>query len=110
MALEHGRVIQVADAIVILSNRTADLLMDIERTLTANTGLAIDWGAAEKPAYIDEAANGNLSGRLFTRQQVSNAIGSLDWVRKLLTNQSMTNSQGNHVGNLTHLARTIREG
>jgi hypothetical protein len=56
------------------------------------------------PSYMDLEANGNLKDRTFTPQEVSNAIGSLDWVRKLLTNQAMTGSQGDHLGNLNKLA------
>jgi len=57
------------------------------------------------PDYMQVEANGNLSGRTFDPAQVSNAVGSLDWVRKLLTNQAMTGSQGDHLGNLNQLAR-----
>jgi hypothetical protein len=104
MALQYDRVAQVADAFVAVSNRMVALLTDINQLLEHNSDQAIDWGASETPAYINEEANGNLSGRMFSRQQVSNAIGSLDWVRKLLTNQAMTGSQGDHLGNLNQLA------
>lgn len=59
------------------------------------------------PDYIDLEANGNLSGRTFTPAAVSNAIGSLNWIRSLLTNQSMTGSQGDHLGNLNQLASPL---
>lgn len=59
------------------------------------------------PEYMNLEANGNLSGRLYTPQAVSNAIGSLDWVRKLLTNQVMTGSQGDHLGNLNQLGSPL---
>jgi hypothetical protein len=62
------------------------------------------------PDYITEeaagsAGPGNLSGRTFTRANVSNAIGSLDNLRKLLTNQAAT--QGDHLGNLNQLAKPL---
>ena len=108
MALQHSRVAEMADALAAVSTDQANLLAKINRLLELNSDLAIDWGAAETPAYITEEASGpgtgNLSGRTFSRQQVSNAIGSLDWVRKLLTNQAMTGSQGDHLGNLNQLA------
>lgn len=62
------------------------------------------------PDYFSQEQNGNLSGRTFSRQQVSNAIGSLDWVRKLLTNQDMSGSQGDHLGNLNQLSRPLGGG
>lgn len=107
MALQHDRVIEVADAIATVSNELSRLLARLNQVLEHNSDQAIDWGAGSTPAYITEEANGNLSGRTFSRQAVSNAIGSLDWVRKLLTNQSMTGSQGDHLGNLNQLARPL---
>lgn len=100
MALNYNRVQQEAQAIQSLAADVRVLLRRIDDTLRHNSAMAIDWGNASKPAYIDEDASVNLSGYSFTRQEVSNAIGSLDWVRKLLTNQSMTGSQGDHLGNL----------
>jgi hypothetical protein len=55
------------------------------------------------PDYFTLEANGNLSGRTFAPAECSNAIGSLDQFRKLLTNQAAT--QGDHLGNLNKLAR-----
>jgi hypothetical protein len=64
---------------------------------------------APQPEYFDQESNGNLGGKVFSRQDIANAIGSLDWIRKLLTNQVMTGSQGDHLGNLNKLARAERE-
>jgi hypothetical protein len=61
-----------------------------------------------QPEYFDQEPNGNLGGKVFSRQDIANAIGSLDWVRKLLTNQVMTGSQGDHLGNLNKLSRAVR--
>ena len=55
------------------------------------------------PDYFDLEANGNLSGRTFSPANVSNAVGSLDQIRRALTNLSVT--QGDHLGNLNQLAR-----
>jgi SAM-dependent MidA family methyltransferase len=107
MPLQNSTVQAEADAIANIANRTAKLLADLHKVLEHNSDLAIDWGAGSTPAYITEEANGNLSGRTFTRQEVANAIGSLDWVRKLLTNQTMTGSQGDHLGNLNKLAAPL---
>ena len=57
------------------------------------------------PSYLTEEANGNLSGRLYTRQEVSNAIFSLEQLQRVLTNQTIT--QGDHLGNLNKLARPL---
>lgn len=104
MALTYNRVQQVATAAAQLSNQMAELLGDVNRFLEYNTDQAIDWAAGSLPAYIEESAEGNLSGYAYSRQAVANAIGSLDWFRKLLTNQSMSGSQGDHLGNLNQLA------
>lgn len=107
MALQFDRVRETAEAIAGLSNTASKLLADVNRVLEYNSDQAIDWGAAAKPAYIDEEINGNLSGKTYSRQAVANAIGSLDWIRKLLTNQSMTGSQGDHLGNLNQLGSPL---
>lgn len=103
MALVFERVQEEAAAGVTLARDTATLLTRIQQFLEHNSDQAIDWGAGATPAYIEENAAGNVEGFYFSRQDMSNAIGSLDWVRKLLTNQSMTGSQGDHLGNLNKL-------
>lgn len=57
------------------------------------------------PDYITEETNGtsNLSGKVYDRIQLSNAIGSLIQFDRYMTNQSVT--QGDHGGNLNQLAR-----
>lgn len=57
------------------------------------------------PDYITEETNGtsNLSGRTFTRVEVSDAIGSLAQFDRLMANLSLT--QGDHAGNLSKLAK-----
>ena len=107
MALQYERVAATADAVADVCNQLATLRALIDQLLEYNSDQAIDWGAAAKPAYINEQANGNLEGRYYTRQEVANAIGSLDWVRKLLGNQAMTGSQGDHLGNLNKLVRPL---
>ena len=107
MALIFDRVLTTADALADLCNRTATLLADVNQVLEYNSDQAIDWAAGSTPAYITEDAAGNISGRGFSRQEVANAIGSLDWIRKLLLNQSMTGSQGDHLGNVNKLGRPL---
>lgn len=58
------------------------------------------------PEYITLDPNGNLNNRAYTPGEVSNAIGSLDQIRKLLTNQTPT--VGDHLGNLNKLANATR--
>lgn len=107
MALAFPRVLETADAVAAVANNLALCLVQINQVLEYNSDQAIDWGAGSTPGYITEDAAGNIQGRSYTRQEMANAIGSLDWVRKLLTNQTMTGSQGDHLGNLNHLARPL---
>lgn len=107
MTLEYTRVSSTASAVEDVANQMASLLATINQLLEFNSDQSIDWGAGATPAYITEQANGNLQGKTYARQDVSNAIGSLDWIRKLLTNQSMTGSQGDHLGNLNKLCRPL---
>lgn len=57
------------------------------------------------PNYMDLESNGNLKDKAYTPAAVSNAIGSLDQVRRLLTNQAATT--GDHLGNLNQLASPL---
>lgn len=104
MALNAARTLETANAVETLCRNVAAILADIDDVLEYNSDQAIDWAAGSTPAYIPEDAAGNIEGKNYSRQAVSNAIGSLDWVRKLLTNQSMTSSQGDHLGNLNILS------
>lgn len=107
MALVNARVTLTAEALEDVANQMASLLATINQALEYNSDQAIAWDAGSTPAYITEDAAGNLTGKQYSRQDVSNAIGSLDWVRKLLTNQVMTGSQGDHLGNLNKLCRPL---
>jgi hypothetical protein len=95
-----------ADAVALICEEVAAMLTRINLMLEHNSDLSIDWAAATKPAYIEEDAAGNMVDRRFSRQNVANAIGSLDQIRKLLTNQAT--SQGDHLGNLNVMARPLR--
>ena len=59
------------------------------------------------PSYLSEDASGNITNRRYSRFAVGNVISSLDWVRKLITNQVMTGSQGDHLGNLNAIAKPL---
>lgn len=102
MGLAHQRVLEVAKFGKSLADQTKSLLWQIEEFLNTNLAVSVDWAASPKPAYINEDSNGNLDGVSFTRQQMANAIGSLDNLRKLLRNEAT--SQGDHLGNLDQLA------
>lgn len=64
------------------------------------------------PDYIVEETNGtgNMLGRAFDRVQVSNAVGTLNLVRRILLNQDVTGlmtlaAPGDNLGNLNALAK-----
>lgn len=99
MALAFDRVKQVTDEVINLSVAARDFLGEITSFLEYNSDQAIDWSAAETPDYIEEDSNGNVAGYQFSRQQVSNAIGSLYWIKQLLTDQNMSGGRGDHLGN-----------
>lgn len=100
--LTFERAKQVAQACESIATRLKSVLKDVEQLLDTNSNLSIDWGNAQLPAYLVEDGNGNLSGLTYTRQEVSNLIGSFDQVRKLMRDQAPT--QGDHLGNLNKLA------
>jgi len=95
-----------ADAVATICEEVTALLTRINWLLEHNSDLSIDWAAAQKPAYIEEDASGNLVDRRFTRQNVANAIGSLAQIRSLLTGGAV--SQGDHLGNLNLMARPLK--
>lgn len=107
MALDFPRVLATASAIEDVANQIASLQATLTQLLTFNSNQAIDWAAGSLPAYITEDAKGNITGKQYARADVANIIGSIDWIRKLLTNQSMTGSQGDHLGNINKLARPL---
>lgn len=102
MALTHEKVVTEAQAIKSVCDLIAAALSAADEILEHNSDLSIDWAAGATPAYITEDGDGNISGLTFTRQQVANAVGSLDQFRNLLTNQAV--SQGDHLGNVNQLA------
>lgn len=98
MANSTERTVQVATSCSVLSEQVVDLYTKINDFLEYNSDQAIDWAAGSTPAYIPEDADGNIDGLQFSRQAVANAIGSLDQLRSLMTNQAA--AQGDHLGNL----------
>ena len=105
MALENARVSATADAVADVSSQMATLLHTLKQLLTFNSNNSIGWTTDPKPDYIDENAAGNLTGKQYSRADVSNAIFSLDQVNRCLTNQTITT--GDHLGNLNKLARPL---
>lgn len=65
--------------------------------LTTNSNLAIDWGAASDPAYLPDDANGSIPGQKFTREQLSNALGSIDGLKTAFESNGV-------LGNLNQVA------
>jgi hypothetical protein len=88
-----------------ISSELAEVLAKINVILEYNSDMAIEWSAAELPAYITEDENGNISGCTYSRTDVSNVVFSLDQVRKLMTNQAVT--QGDHLGNINKLSKPM---
>lgn len=103
MAIDREMAEKEAEAVRMICEETVNLFHRINRLLEDNSDKAIDWAGDPKPAYFEEQANGNLYTMPFTRAQVSNAIFSLDNIRKVLTNQATT--QGDHLGNINIIAR-----
>jgi len=102
MALNLTRVQEEADKFADICTRLSRLIDEIDGLVTHNSHQAIDWAAASLPAYIEEDADGNLSGvgsghstYTFSRQEVANAIGSL---ASLAADSALR-------GNINHLAR-----
>lgn len=102
MALTHSRVTEAATRCKELADKLKATLAEVEEFIDTNSDLSIDWAAGSTPSYINEDADGNLDGLGFTRQQVANAVGSFDNIRKVFRNEAAT--QGDHLGNLNHLA------
>ena len=102
MALSHQRVVETAKAAEQVCSEATALLTKIKYFLALNSDIAIDWGAGSTPSYITEDVNGNISGVLFSRAQVSNAVFSLDQLRAVLENEQVT--QGDHLGNINQLS------
>ena len=94
-----------ANAIENVCTELAAVLAKINVILDHNSDMAIDWAADPKPAYIEEDADGNIASLRYDRSSVANAIGSLDQVRRLMSNEAAT--QGDHLGNINKLSRPM---
>lgn len=102
MALTHARAKEVAEHGAAIANEAKRLYYRLTEFLTMNSNQAIDWAGNPKPSFLNESAEGNLDGLHFTRQQLSNLIGSLDQLRKVFANEAVT--QGDHLGNINQVA------
>lgn len=109
MALTFDRVKQEADTMILLTNRIADLVADLQQFIAFNQDQAIDWNAGSTPSYIEEDGAGNLAGYVFARQDVGNAIGSFSALITLMTNGNLTGLQGDHLGNINKIADPISD-
>ncbi len=102
MALNSDRSLEMASDIEASADALKMAVASLQRTLATNTALTIDWSAASTPSYIEEDSNGNIAGKRYSRQQVSNVIFSLEQTLNLLTNIAAT--QGDHLGNINQIA------
>ena len=93
----RNRIDETAQAAARLAERWLNLLNDTDGFLGYNSAQSIDWGGATKPTNLEEDVTGHIQGMDFTRQAVSNGIGSFAAVQTLM-------SQG-HLGNLQLLAK-----
>lgn len=105
MALTYDRVKLEVDAFLEMCDRTNHFFTDVQRLLQHNSDQAIDWNATGRPAYIDEDGFGNLAGYQFTRQNIGNAIGSLQQFLNLMTNKTVF--EGDHLGNINQISTAI---
>jgi hypothetical protein len=107
MATTHATATTEAEAVRLLAEKFLKIYDELVGLLDHNSALSIDWGNATKPAFLEEDADGNLSGLPITRQQVANAIGSFDALQTLLTGGTLAAWQhpANHLGNLNLVAR-----
>lgn len=92
MATTFAWVQDEAASIAAIARKISLLSADIDSLLAHNSAQALDWGAAQTPTAIEESVDGNISGAAYTRQQISNAIGSLAAIQTLLA--------AGHLGNL----------
>lgn len=108
MATSQAQVKREAEAVFAVCNEVVSVLTRVKQVLAHNSDVSVDWGngdIAAGGADIGVDANGNITDLLFSPAQVSNAIGSLDQLRKCLENEAV--SQGDHLGNLNLLARPL---
>jgi hypothetical protein len=99
MALTMPTVVAEAEAVSLMAERLMAAFVLMDDLLAHNSGLALDWGAATKPAVITEDAAGNIAGTFWSRQEIANAIGTLAALQTLL-------DQG-HRGNLNLVSRPV---
>jgi uncharacterized iron-regulated protein len=85
MAMTSSRAYQVAKRGKDVANRLKSLRRDLTDFLEYNTKQAIDWAASQKPAYLEEDADGNLAGQDFSRAAMSNLIGTAAAINDILS-------------------------
>ena len=82
---------------------------ELQAMIARNGDMAIDWSNGDLYSGggdITTDGSGNIDGLSFTPAQLSNAIGSVDWLVKLMTNQDLTGiPQADHLGNLNLVAQ-----
>jgi hypothetical protein len=102
MATTYARASSVVGEAKATCNDVRALLARIDALVALNVATGIDWGAAVKPAVLEEDAATNLQGFTFSRQNLANVIYSLTQIQALLRNGAV--SQGDHIGNVQTVA------
>jgi hypothetical protein len=105
LAQEHPKktaaIVGILTAVASLAGKLLALMADVDAFVGYNQAQAIDWGGANVPPNMavsepDAAGRVTIQGMAFTRQDVSNCIGTFAAMQTLM-------SQG-HLGNLQLLA------
>jgi len=108
MANTDAKAKREAEAIMGVCNEAVSILTRIKQVIEHNSDLSFDWANGDLTSggtAMSVDAAGNLTDLLFAPADVSNAIGSLDNIRKAFENEAVT--QGDHLGNLNKLARPL---
>ena len=97
MAATRNRIDETAQSASAIAGRLLSVIADMEEFVSYNQAQAIDWGGVEKPENLEEDPTGHIQAMDFTREQISNAIGTFAAISGLL-------AQG-HRGNLQLVAK-----
>lgn len=104
MALQMTNVLAEAAAAEEIANEIAVLYTKLIQYGEHNSDLAIDW-ANNTGAIITEEPNGNITGKYYSRQNVSNFNTLVDQLRKFFTSQAVTT--GDYLGSLNLIAKPL---
>lgn len=106
MAVTTNRIRQTAAAAARLSGEVRAVQAKLASFLKYNSAQEIDWyGLSEE--LMPRDADGNMQGFDFSAAEVGNAIGTFEQHRKLFNNEQVTESKGDHIGNMNKLASPL---